>query len=78
MFVRLSDHLDMTIVVDWEIKPHNKQTDQEFLYNIGIIKLNSQTISAEEQIRRVTDDKAKKKYICGSCFISKQIRVQCR
>ena len=24
--VRLTDHLDMTIVLDWDVKPQNKQT----------------------------------------------------
>ena len=26
--VRLTDHLTMTIVVDWDVKPQNKQTNK--------------------------------------------------
>ena len=26
--VRLTDHLNMTIVVDWDVKPQNKQNEQ--------------------------------------------------
>ena len=33
--VRLTDHLDMTIVIDWVVKPQNKQTNSVVLLPVS-------------------------------------------
>ena len=33
--VRLTDHLNMTIVVDWDVKPQNKLINNSFKHNLA-------------------------------------------
>ena len=42
--VRLTDHLDMTIVVDWAVKPQNKQTKPSILLISQVIQEAEDTV----------------------------------
>ena len=39
--VRLTDHLDMTVVVDWDVKPQIRQTNKIINLNINFEKLEN-------------------------------------
>ena len=41
--VRLSDRLNMTIVVDWDVKPQIKQTNEEYFGNFPVLNVHNLT-----------------------------------